>query len=75
MNNYRFRQFDTQSTRENHLLDLVLSTHPDIIENAKVVSGISDHEAVTCQLVLPSSSNKLQKIYQYHRVDMSGSYI
>ena len=36
MNNYGFEQFITQPTRENHLLDLVLSTDPDIIENVQV---------------------------------------
>ena len=75
MNNYGFEQFVTQPTREDHILDLFLSTHPDIIENVQVVPGISDHEAVTCQLVLPSDkqiSNNLRKVYQYHRADVRG---
>jgi len=50
MNDYDFEQFVTQPTREDHQ---VLSTDPNIIENVQVVSGISDHEAITCQLVLP----------------------
>ena len=54
MNDYGFEQFVTQPTRGDHLLDLVPSTNPDIIENVHVVPGISDHEAITCQLVLPS---------------------
>ena len=36
MNNYGFELFVTQCTREDHLLDLVLSTNPDIIENVQV---------------------------------------
>ena len=75
MNNYGFEQFVTQPTRENHLLDLVLSTNPDIIENVQVVLGISDHEAITCQLVFATekpAANNLQKVYQYHRADMRG---
>jgi len=58
-----------------HILDLFLSTHPDIIENVQVVPRISDHEAVTCQLVLPSdkqTGNNLRKVYQYHRADLRG---
>ena len=75
MNDYGFEQFVTQPTREDHLLDLVLSTDPEIIENVQVVPGISDHEAITCQLVLPMdkpTSNSLRKVYQYHRADVSG---
>ena len=70
MNNNGFEQFVNQPTREDHILD---PTHTDIIENVKVVLGISDHEAVTCQLVLPSNkqiSNNLRKVYQYHRADI-----
>ena len=73
MNDYGFEQFVTQPTREDHLLDLVLSTNPDIIENVQVVPGISDHEAITCQLVLPSkkpAATTLRKVYQYHRADI-----
>ena len=58
-----------------YMLDLVLSTDPDIIENVQVVYGISDHEAITCQVVLPldkSTLNNLRKVYQYHRADVRG---
>ena len=75
MNDYGFEQFVTQPTREDHLLDLVISTDPNIIENVQVVPGISDHEAITCQLVLPMdkpTSNNSRKIYQYHRADING---
>ena len=33
MNNYGFEQFVAQPTRENHVLDLVLTTDSNIIEN------------------------------------------
>ena len=35
----------TQPTKEDHILNLFLTMHPDIIENVQVVSGISDQEA------------------------------
>ena len=72
MNDYGFEQFVTQPTREDHLLNLVLSTNPDIIENVQVVPGISDHGSITGQLVLPSekpAATTLRKVYQYHRAD------
>ena len=77
MNNYGFEQFVTQPTREGHVLDLVLSTNPGIIENVQVVPRISDHEDITCQLVLSTEkpvANSLQRVYQYHRADMRGTY-
>ena len=36
---------------------------------------ISDHEAITCQLVLSTEkpvSNSLRRVYQYHTADMRG---
>ena len=75
MNNYGFEQLVTQPTREVHLLDLVLSAHPDIIETVQVVPGISNHEAITCQLLLPldnPAASNLWKVYQYHRANVRG---
>ena len=75
MNDYGFEQLVTQPTRENNLLDLVLKTDPNIIDNVQVVPGISDHEAIICQLVLPMdtpTSNNLRKVYQYHRANING---
>ena len=75
MKDYGFEQFITQPTRKDYLLDQVLSTHPDIIGNVQVVPGISNHKAITCQLVIPSdkpNANNLGKVYQYHRADVRG---
>ena len=52
-----------------------LQINPDSIENIQVVPGISDHETITFQLVLPSvkpTTNNLRKVYQYHRADVRG---
>ena len=71
-NYYGFEQFITQPARKDHLLYLVLSTNP---ENVQVVPGISDHEAIIYQLVLPSEkpvAKNLRKVYQYHRADVRG---
>ena len=54
-------------------MDLVLSTHPDIISQVEVVPGISDHEPITFQLDQPlnrSPTSELQKVYQYHKVNI-----
>ena len=47
MNDYGFEQLVNAPTRGNHILDLVLSTHPDMISQVEVVPGISDHNRPT----------------------------
>ena len=51
MNDFGFKQLVNQPTRENHILNLVLSAQPDVTHNIyiiiTVVPGISDHEAIT----------------------------
>ena len=67
MNDYGFEQVVNVPLRGNHILDLVLSTHPDMISQVEViVQGISDHEAINFQLDQlsnRSSARKLQKVY------------
>ena len=73
MNDYGFEQLVNAPTRGNHILDLVLSTHPDMISQVEAVPGISDHEAITFQLDQfsnRSSARKLQKVYQYHKANI-----
>jgi len=45
--------------------------HPDLISDVNVVPGISDREAVTFKIKLPSSipSAHLRKVYHYHRAN------
>jgi len=50
MNDYGFEQLVDLPTRGNHILDLVISTHPDIVSQVEVVPGISDHKAITFKL-------------------------
>ena len=43
---YHLEQLVNESTRQNHILDLVFCTNPTYVTNLTVVPGISDHEAV-----------------------------
>ena len=36
-----------EPTRNDYLLDLALSTHPEIICNVTIVPAVSDHEDIT----------------------------
>ena len=45
-----------------------------MISQVEVMSGISDHEAITFQLEQLSNrfpARKLQKVYQYHKANIS----
>ena len=61
MNDYGFEQLVNVVTRGNHILDLVLPTHPDMISQVEVVPGISDHEAITFQLDQLSNRSPTQR--------------
>ena len=74
MNHYGFEQLVNLPTRENHILDLVSFTHPDMIAQVEVVPGISDYEAITFQLdqsLNKSPASKLEKVYQYHKSEIT----
>ena len=71
INDSGLEQLVTQTTRSNHLLDLVFTMHPDLISDVNFVPGISDHEAVTFKIKLSfsiyiPSAKHLRKVYHYH---------
>ena len=73
VNDSGLEQFVTQATRNNHVLDLVFTTTLDLIYDVNVVPGISDHEAVSFKIKLPSyipSTKQLRKVYHYHRANI-----
>ena len=43
-------QVVNESTRQNNILDLILTTNPDIVQTPKVFPGMSDHSVVTCKV-------------------------
>ena len=62
VNDYGFEQLVNLPTRGNHILDLVISTHPDMVSKVAVVPGISDHEAITFQIDQPLSKPPASKL-------------
>ena len=71
VNDSRLKQLITQPTRNNHMLDLVLTSQPILINDVNVVPGISDHEVVTFKLKFSPTAppSKLRKVYQYHKAN------
>ena len=48
MDEFSLTQVVEEPTRHNNILDLVFTTHRDLIEGTYVVPGMSDHSAVVC---------------------------
>ena len=66
-----------EPTRNTHIiLDLVLSSQPQLISDVSVIPGMSDHEAaVKFQLNLSVKrlpGNQYRKVYQYHKANLVG---
>ncbi|NQY00907.1 MAG: hypothetical protein HRT70_07220 [Flavobacteriaceae bacterium] len=62
-----------QPTRENSILDLVFSSHPEIVSNVDIIEPIatSDHNMVLCELNLVDETPvpKVEKVYNYRKAD------
>lgn len=70
LNDFALKQQVKEPTRNTHILDLVLSSQPQLISDVLVIFGMSDHEAVNFQLNLLVERlphNQYCKVYQYHK--------
>ena len=50
MDEFSLTQVVEEPTRHNNILNLVFTTHPDLIEGTYVAPGMSDHSAVVCDI-------------------------
>jgi hypothetical protein len=59
----------TEPTRQDNILDLVLTTNPLIIENISVEDGMSDHKIVITDINIKTKPKKTvpRKVYIYKK--------
>ena len=59
-------------TRNDHTLDLILTTLPEMLADVATVPGMSDHEAITFSLkyLIPQPTKTAHKVYLYHKGDI-----
>ena len=71
---FNLTQVVQEPTRHNNILDLVFTTHPDLIEGTYVVPGRSDHSAVICDINFKTKPplNPPRSVYLYKHADMGG---
>ena len=65
-----------EPTRSTHILVLVLSSQPQLIFDVSVITGMSDHGAVSFQLNLSVQrlpGNQYCNVYQYHKPNQLGT--
>ena len=69
---YNLTQMVHEPTRLENTLDLVFTTHPDLIKNTYVVPGMSDHSAVICDInfKLAPPKKTLRTVFVYKKADM-----
>ena len=71
--NNSLSQLISQATRptSNNILDLLITSSPNLIENIQTVPGISDHLAIIFDVNLKPHIKKKpsRKVYQFHKAD------
>ncbi|CAG2212437.1 unnamed protein product [Mytilus edulis] len=67
-------QIVKEPTRQDNILDLVLTTNPTSIENISVQDGMSDHSIVITDINLKAKTKKQvpRKVYIYKKGNMNG---
>ena len=74
INEFGLDQLVTEPTHGENILDLIFSSHPESISNIEIILGISDHEAVYCELILnnrPECDDIRHPIILYDRGNMT----
>ena len=72
-NDFNLTQVNTLPTRNNNILDLIITNTPDLIANVTTSPGISDHDLLTAELRARQVINKKapRTVYMYGKGDMT----
>ena len=73
-NDFNLTQIVTEPTRQGNILDLLFTSHPDLVDKVYIVPVMSDHDAVICDINLRANppANPKRNVYLYKRADMEG---
>lgn len=71
---YSFEQMVEEPTRKDHLLDIILTNKPTVLQNVNVAPGISDHHLINAEVMtnIAKISKIKRTVYQYDRGDYIG---
>ena len=73
-NDFNLTQIVTEPTRQGNIFDLLFTSHQDLVDKVYIVPGMSDHDAVICDINLRANppANPKWNVYLYKRADMEG---
>lgn len=73
-NDFNLTQMVTEPTRQGNFLDLLFTSHPDLVDKVYIVPSMSDYDAVICDFNLRANppANPKRNVYLYKRADMEG---
>ena len=69
INDHGLQQLVGDPTRNDHILDLVFTTQPEMLKIVSIVPGMSDHEAIIFSLShsISQVSKPAHKVYLFHK--------
>ena len=73
VDNSAMSQLATFKTRGQSILDLVLSSHPDLVTNVRSTEGVSDHSAASFDLNMTIKMNKKRRrsVYRFNKTNFN----
>ena len=73
VNEHGLQQHVQEPTRLNNILDLLLTTYPDLVDNVQVSAGMSDHSVVTAEISVnprPNKKKNPRKVFVFKKMDI-----
>ena len=71
LDDFNFVQMVTQPTRQDHVLDLFLTTNPTLVTDVRILLGLGDHDIVSVEVAVKPThtTQKRRKIHLYNKAD------
>lgn len=71
-NDLNLTQMLMESTQQGNILDLLFTSHPDLVDKVYTAPGMRDHDAVICDINLRANppANPKRNVYPYNWADM-----
>ena len=73
-NDFNLTQMVMEPTRQGSILDLLFTSHLDLVDKVYIVPGMIGLDAVICDINLRANppSNPKRNVYLYNQADMEG---
>ena len=71
LNDFNLTQMVTEPTRQDNILDLILTSNPILVSAVTCIPGLSDHDIVLIEVAVKANRNKQKrrKIHLYNKED------